>query len=103
MAEVDPVTGQPLSEVDKAKDLEKYGRLNDQKAKADQLRADLDSEGGRSVLNCIEEQLLSRVNKLIEEDAECRALKKLIMGMSVNLNIGERAVQGLTKMLVTKR
>ncbi len=103
MAEVDQVTGQPLSKVDREKDIEKYGRLNDKKAKADQLRADLDSEQGRTVLNCIQEQLLKRVDHLIENDPECNALKKLIVSMGVNLSIGEKAVQDLMRMLVSKR
>jgi hypothetical protein len=102
MAEVDPVTGQPISEVEKTKDLEKYGRFNDQKAKADQLRADLDSDAGKSVLSCIQEQLVTRINKLIEEDAECRALKKLIVGMGVTLNFGDNAVKGLMRLLIKK-
>ena len=102
MALVDPATGQPIQEVEKARDIEKYGRLNDQKAKADQLRADLDSEGGQTVLNCIQEQLLVRVNQFIKEDPECKALYKLIVGMGLTVNIGEKAVQGLMRMLVKR-
>jgi ribosomal protein S25 len=102
MAEVDPVTGQPLSISDQDKKAEKYAQANEKKAKADQLRADLDSDVGKSVMSCIEEQFLSRVNKLINEDPECLAYKKIISGMGVTLSFGDKAVKDLMRLLIKK-
>jgi ribosomal protein S25 len=102
MAEVDQVTGLPLSVVEQDKKAEKYAQANEKKAKADQLRADLESEAGKSVLSCIEEQFLNRVNKLISEDPECVAYKKIIVSMGVTLQLGEKAVKDLMTLLIKK-
>ena len=102
MAEVNPVTGYPKEESEKDGNVEKYNRLNDQKGRSDQLQESLSSETGQMVLNKIQEHLFQRVNKLIDEDAECRVLKKLLTGMSVEINIGAKAVEGLMR-LVMKR
>ena len=102
MAEVDPITGYPKEETEKDGNVEKYNRLNDLKGRSDQLQDSLSSETGQMVLNKIQEHLLLRVNKLIDEDAECRVLKKLLVGMSVEINIGAKAVEGLMR-LVMKR
>ena len=101
MAEVDPVTGYPKEEI-KDTGVEKYNRLNDQKVRSDQLQESLSSETGQMVLHKIQEHLLIRVNKLIDEDAECRTLKKLLVDMSITVNVGEKAVEGLMR-LVMKR
>lgn len=102
MAEVNPVTGYPKEETEKPNEVEKYNRFNERKAKADQLQESLSSETGQTVLNKIQEQLLIRVNKLIDEDVECRTLKKLLVGMGIEINIGEKAIEGLMRLL-TKR
>ena len=102
MAEVDPVTGYPKEESEKDGNVEKYNRLNEQKGRSDQLQDSLQSETGQMVLHKIQEHLLIRVNKLIDEDVECRVLKKLLIGMNVEINIGAKAVEGLMR-LVMKR
>lgn len=102
MAEVDPVTGLPKEETEKDGNVARYNRLTDQKARSDQLNESLNSETGQMVLHKIQEHLLMRVNKLIDEDAECKALKRLLVDMGVTINIGEKAVEGLMK-LVMKR
>ena len=102
MAEVDPVTGYPKEETEKDGNVEKYNRLNELKGKSDQLQDSLHSEAGQMVLNKIQEHLLLRVNKLIDEDAECKALKRLLVGMGIEINIGAKAVEGLMR-LVMKR
>lgn len=102
MPEVNPVTGQPREEKEKDGNVEKYNRLNDQKGRSDQLQESLSSETGQMVLNKIQEHLLVRVTKLIDEDAECRALKRLLVGMGIEINIGAKAVEGLMR-LVMKR
>ena len=103
MPEVDPVTGQPkvsvpIEDADKAK----YERLIAQKSKADQLAESLASERGQRVINKIEEHLLNRVNKLIDEDGECRSLKRLLIDMGITINVGEVAVRNLTRLLIRK-
>jgi len=104
MAEVNPVTGYPITaEGEKAGSTEKYNRLTEQKARSDQLQDGLSSESGQIVLNKIKEHLLTRVNKLIDEDAECRALKRLLVDMGVTINIGERAVEGLMRLVMKKQ
>jgi len=102
MAEVDPVTGYPKEETEKDGNVEKYNRLNDQKGRSDQLQDSLNSETGQMVLNKIQEHLLARVNKLIEEDAECKTLKRLLVDMGITINIGSKAVEGLMKLVMKK-
>lgn len=102
MAEVDPVTGYPKEETEKDGNVEKYNRLNELKGRSDQLQDSLSSETGQMILNKIQEHLLQRVNKLIDEDAECRVLKKLLVDMGVTINLGAKAVEGLMR-LVMKR
>jgi len=101
MADVDPVTGQPKVTVEKDVS-EKYSHLVDQKGKADQLASELSSEKGQMVINTIQGHLLSRVNKLIDEDGECRALKRLLIDMGVTINMGEMAIAKLMQMLTRK-
>ena len=102
MPEVDPVSGLPKEEVAKASNIERYQRLNDQKAKSDQLQDSLGSETGQMVLNKIKEHLLVRVNELIDADPQCKALKRLLVDMGITVSVGEKAVEGLMK-LVMKR
>jgi len=102
VTEVNPVTGYPKEESEKDGNVEKYNRLNDQKGRSDQLQADLESESGKTILNCIQEQLLARVNHLIESDPESMALKRLIISMGLTLNIGAKAVESLMKILTKK-
>jgi len=103
MPEVDPVTGQPKEISENKKPNEKYERFMAQKLKADQLSDDINSSGGQLVLHKIEEHLLMRVNKLIDEDGECKALKKVLQDMGINLNIGEMAVKGLMRLVAKKQ
>ena len=103
MPEVDPVTGQPkVSVTAEDADRAKYDRLLAQKSKADQLAESLASERGQRVINKIEEHLLSRVNKLIDEDGECKALKRLLIDMGITINVGEVAVRNLTRLVMKK-
>ncbi len=102
MAEVDPVSGLPREEVAKVANIERYNRLNDQKARSDQLQEGLGSETGQTVLNKIQEHLLTRVNELIDADPQCKALKRLLVDMGITVNMGTKAVEGLMK-LVMKR
>ncbi len=101
MAQVDPVTGQPMSEVTKPVS-PAYERLNEQRGAADQLSADIQSENGQLILNKIQQHLLNRVNKLIDDDGECRSLKKVLVDMGVTLNIGEMAVDRLMRLVTRK-
>ncbi len=102
MPEVDPVSGLPREEVAKVANIERYNRLNDQKARSDQLQESLSSETGQTVLNKVQEHLLTRVNELIDADPQCKALKRLLMDMGITISVGEKAVAGLMK-LVMKR
>ena len=102
MAEVDPVTGFPKGETDKVPTTEKYLRLSEQKAKSDRLQHDLNSETGQTLINKIKEQMLKRVNKLIDDDAECSTLKRLLAAMAIDINMGERAVENLIRLVVKK-
>jgi len=100
--EVDPTTGLPKEAVDKKSNIEKISRFDAQKQKADELIDGLTSEKGQIILNKIKEHLLARINKLAEEDGECRALKRLLVDMGVTINIGEMAADKLMK-LVTRQ
>lgn len=102
MPEVDPVSGLPKEEAGKIANLERYNRLNDQKTRSDQLRESLNSETGKTVLNKIQEHLLARVNELIEGDPQCKALKRLLVDMGITVSVGERAVEGLMKLVIKK-
>lgn len=102
MPEVDPVTGLPKEEVAKTENIEKYQRLNDQKARSDQLQESLSSETGQMVLHKIQEHLLQRVNELIEADPQCKALKRLLVDMGITINIGEKAVEGLMRLVMRR-
>jgi len=103
-AEVDIVTGSPIDpvEAEMKRNASKYNHLNDQKARSDQLSESLKSEVGQTVLYKIEEQLLSRVNVLISKDEQCLALKKLLVNMGIELDVGKRAVEGLMRLVVRK-
>ena len=104
MAEVNPVTGMPIDpeEISEKKSAEKYERFNSQKARSDQLQASLSSETGQTVLNKIQEHLLIRVNELMEADPQCKALKRLLVDMGITINIGEKAVEGLMRLVIKK-
>ena len=103
MPEVDPVTGMPKIETEKKSEVEKFNRLDGQRSRSDQLLDDLSSEKGTLILNKIKEHLLIRVNKLMDEDGECRALKKLLIDMGVTLNLGEMAINKLMKLVSKKQ
>ena len=102
MAEVNPVTGYPKEESEKDGNVEKYNRLNDQKGRSDQLQESLSSETGQMVLHKIQEHLLIRVNKLIDEDAECKVLKKLLLDMGITISLGKKAVENLMRLVMKK-
>jgi hypothetical protein len=102
MAEVDPVTGLPKETVKRAEDAERYDRLVGQKGRADQLNSDIESEKGQAILHKIEEHLLNRVNFLIDNDGECKALKRVLVDIGVSLSLGETAVKNLTRLVMKK-
>ncbi len=100
MPETDPATGMPKSEVEKKSNVERFNRLSEQKAKSDQLVEDIGTEKGQLILHKIQEHLLNRVNKLIDEDGECKALKRLLIDMGVTISIGDMAVERLMKLVM---
>ena len=102
MAETDPASGLPKSEVEKKSNIERFNRLDGQRAQSDQLINDLGTEKGQLVLNKIREHLLKRVNKLIDEDGECKALKRLLVDMGVTISVGDMAVERLMKLVMKK-
>lgn len=103
MAEVDPASGLPISQVEKKPDVERFNRLDGQRAQSDQLINDLGTEKGQLILNKIREHLLKRVNKLIDEDGECKALKRLLVDMGVTISVGDMAVERLMKLVMKKQ
>lgn len=102
MPETDPSTGMPKSEVEKKSNIERFNRLDGQRAQSEQLINDLGTEKGQLVLNKIREHLLKRVNKLIDEDGECKALKRLLVDMGVTISVGDMAVERLMKLVMKK-
>jgi hypothetical protein len=102
MPEVDPVTGFPKETVKRAEDAERYDRLVGQKGRADRLNSEIESEKGQAILNKIEEHLLNRVNFLIDNDGECRALKRVLVDIGVSLNLGETAAKNLMRLVMRK-
>lgn len=102
MAETDPATGLPISQVEKKSNVERFNRLSEQKAKSDQLAEDIGTEKGQLILHKIQEHLLNRVNKLIDEDGECKALKKLLIDMGVTISVGDMAVERLMRLVMKK-
>lgn len=100
MADVDPVSGMPRDTVDSKTNINRFNRLDAQKIRHDQLLDDLTSDKGQIILNKIKEHLIGRINKLMDEDGECRALKKLLVDMGVTVSMGEMAVDKLMKMVM---
>lgn len=103
MVDVDPASGMPKEPVDSAADINKFNRAEAQRIKYNQLMEDISSEKGQFIINKIKEHLLVRVNKLIDEDGECRALKKVLIDLGVTLNLGEMAVDRLMKLVSRKQ
>jgi len=103
MAEVDPATGLPKVEMEKKANVERFNRLSEQKAKSDQLVEDIGTEKGQLILHKIQEHLLNRVNKLIDEDGECKSLKKLLIDMGVTISVGDMAVERLMRLVMKKQ
>jgi hypothetical protein len=103
MPEVDPASGMPKETIESLSALNKFNRAESQKAKYNQLMEDISSEKGQFILYKIKEHLLVRVNKLMDEDGECRALKKLLIDMGVTLNLGEMAIDKLMKLVSRKQ
>ena len=103
MVDVDPASGLPRETVEKKADLEKVSRLEGQKARSDQLVSDLTTEQGQAMINKIKERLMTRVNKIIEEDGECRALKNLLVDIGVTINVGDMATEKLARLLVRRQ
>jgi hypothetical protein len=98
--EVDIVTGEPIFPGEKQVNPDLLRHLEDSRAKADQLKSSLATEKGQDLLHLIQQQLATRINKLIDEDGECKALKKLLMDMGVTINLGERASERLLRMVM---
>jgi len=103
MASVDIPSGLPAEVVERSVDANKLAKLEEQKGRADQLKAAIVSETGQAVLHKIEEHLLTRINQLIEGDGECKALKKLLVDIGVTMSIGQRAVDGLMRLVKVKQ
>jgi len=102
MADVDQVSGLPKSMVEKVDKSEKLLRLDANKAASEQLLSDIASPSGQVIIHRIQSQLLNRINQLMAEDAECNTLKKLLVGMGVTINMGEKAVTDLLRLLEKK-
>jgi len=102
MASVDPVSGMPSETIERPIDANRLAKLEEQKGRADQLKASIASETGQAVLNKIEEHLLARINQLIEGDGECRVLKKLLTDMGLTFSAGEMAVKNLMRLVAKK-
>lgn len=100
--DVDPASGMPRSEVEKPSSQATLDRLGAQKAKADQLISDVNSERGQEILNKIHLHLMTRINKLIEEDGECRSLKRLLVDLGVTIDMGKLAADKLRNMVIKK-
>ena len=100
--EVDIPSGLPKEAIDK-KDSDKISHLETRKTKSQELMADLVSDSGKTIINKIKEHLLMRVNKLMDEDPECKTLKKLLVEMGVEVNMGEEAIDRLTRLLVGRQ
>ena len=99
MPEVDPATGLPKETVERKEDVNRFNRLDGQKARSEQLLADIGSEKGQLIINKIKEHLLNRITKLMNEDGECKSLSRLLVDMGVTVQMGEDAVEKLAKML----
>ena len=103
MPEVDPATGLPKETIDSKSTIEKFNRLEGQKMRSQTLTDDIKSERGQVILNKIKEHFLGRINKLIEEDGECKAFKKLLVDMGIQINMGEIAVERLMRLVEKKQ
>ncbi len=100
--EVDPATGQPVEIINRAKNLERIQSLESKAAQAKELKEDIESERGQLILNRIQQQLLSRVNTLIDNDEQCKVMKTLLAGLGVEINLGQKAVDSLMKLVVRR-
>ena len=98
--EIDIVTGLPYSPSDKSKEIDNFGKLETNKGRGDQLQTALSSDPGQTLLNEIQETLMNRVNVLINEDPECKALKRLLVNMGVKLDLGKKASERLMRLVV---
>ena len=93
--EIDPVTGYPKEE--KPLDPTKVVKLGEQRQRAELLKASIASETGQTVLFKIQEHLLLRVKKLMDEDPECKVLVKLLRDMEITIDMGQIAVTRLMR------
>ncbi len=111
MAETDPVTGLPISQIEKKSNVERFNRLTEQKAKSDQLAEDIGTEKGQLVLHKIQEHLLAGLNEFIDADpsklvsiqAKCKTLKGLLVDMGVTISVGDMAVERLMRLVMKKQ
>lgn len=99
MTEVNPATGRPIAEVRKQDEINKINRLEEKKAKSDQLISDISSEKGQLILHKIQEQFLNRVNYLISQDGECKAYKNILKSMGLEISMANMAVERLMKLV----
>jgi len=102
MVDVDPASGLPKTEAGGTTNQVLLDRLGAQKAKADQMLREVESESGKEILNKIHTHLMSRVNELVNNDGECKALKRLLIDMGVTIDVGRVAADKLVH-LVTKK
>jgi hypothetical protein len=102
MVTVDPVSGLPQVEPIGTTNQSLLDRFGAQKAKADLLLHEVESEKGKEILNKIHAHLMARVNELVNNDGECKALKRLLIDMGVTIDVGKVAADRLVS-LVTKK
>jgi len=100
--DVDPASGMPVSEVERPISQSTLDRLGAQKAKADQLISDVNSERGQEIINKIHLHLMTRINKLVDEDGECKALKRILIDLGLTIDMGKLAADKLRNMVIRK-
>ena len=100
--DVDPATGMPISEVEKPSNQATLDRMSNQKAKADQVISDVNSERGKEIINKILEHFTLRVNTLITEDGECKSLRRVLVDLGLTIDMGKLAADKLRNMVIKK-
>lgn len=103
MPEVDPVTGLPRFTADHKVESDRISKLEDQKGQSQRMLEDISSEKGQVIMNLVKEHFLARVNILIDQDEECRAYKKLFLGIGSAVNMGELAVERLSRLTLKRQ
>ncbi len=100
--DVDPASGMPRVEMEKPSSQATLDRLSNQKAKADQLISDVNSERGKEIINKILDHFMLRVNTLIAEDGECKSLKRVLVDLGLTIDMGKLAADKLRNIVIKK-